>query len=159
MSEPTIAMFLLHRFCRDEALVGDIVEEFEHRQSRLWLWRQVAVVVLLGLPYGLIKRPRFGGKMPMPIGGLGLIAIGTLITMVAPGAWWLLGVGALGGFVIGGVLVATRRRHALQEGGRRNILLPVLLACTWATALAAQTAPVRPAVGVDSSVGIGAETP
>lgn len=124
MNEPVIAVFLLQRFCRDEALVGDILEEFEHRRSRAWLWRQVAVVVLLGLPYGVVKHPRASRKMPMPIGGLGLLAIAALITIVSPGAWWLLGLGAFGGFAIGGVLVATRRRHALRQGGRRNILLP-----------------------------------
>jgi len=124
MSEPTVAVFLLQHFSRDEALVGDILEEFERRRSRPWLWRQVAWTVLLGLPYTMLKQPRAGGRMPMPIGGLGLLAIAALITLVSPGAWWLLGAGAFGGFAIGGVLVAARRRQALRQGGRRNILLP-----------------------------------
>lgn len=89
----------------------------------------------------------------MPIGGLGLLAIAALITIVSPGAWWLLGVGAFGGFAIGGVLVATRRRHALRQGGRRNILLPLLLLATCLPLPSeAQPAP-RPARRVDRMDG------
>jgi len=41
MSQPSIAVTLLQLFCRDEALVGDILEEFERRRSHGWLWHQV----------------------------------------------------------------------------------------------------------------------
>ena len=46
MTAPRVAITLLHAFGRDEALIGDILEQFELRQSRVWLWRQVAAVVL-----------------------------------------------------------------------------------------------------------------
>ena len=106
MSEPRVAIALLESFCRDEALVGDILEEYERRQSRAWLWRQVVVAVLLGMPYGRIRRPE-RHKMPMPIGGIGLLAIIALITFVAPGAWWLIGLGIVGGAVVAFILIAS----------------------------------------------------
>ena len=111
MNEPRVAIALLQSFCRDEALVGDILEEYANRQSRWWLWRQVAMAVLFGLSYGMTRsRPR--GPMPMPIGGLGLLAVIALITLVAPGAWWLIGVGIVGGGVIAFVLI---RRAASRQ--------------------------------------------
>ena len=156
MSEPTIAVFLLQRFCRDEALVGDILEEFEHRQSRAWLWRQVAVVVLLGLPYGLRKEPRNHARMPMPIGGIGAIGIAVLIMVVAPGAWWFVAIAAAGGVLIGGVMVLATSRRTLRRGGRRNILLPLFLMCLGAEIAVspAEAQTPRPAVRIDPVDGI-----
>lgn len=121
MTEPRVAITLLQAFGRDEALVGDILEEFELRQSRLWLWRQVAVVVLLGLPYGIVRRRSQRPKMPLPIGGFGFLAIAVLITYVAPGAWWFVGLGAIGGVIVGAVLVAYGRRGLAEPDGRRDV--------------------------------------
>src|SRR6266540_1160664 len=109
MTEPRVAIAVLQSFCRDEALVGDILEEFGRRQSRAWLWRQVAIAVLFALPYGMARSRR--AKMRMPVGALGLLAIIALITIVAPGAWWLIGLGILGGFVLGGVMIASHKEH------------------------------------------------
>ncbi len=106
MSEPRVAITLLQSFCRDEALVGDILEEYEQRQSRFWLWRQVAVAVLLALPYGVVRRPP-RGKMRMPVGGLGLLGVIAVITLVAPGAWWLIGIGIIGGAVVAAVMIGS----------------------------------------------------
>jgi hypothetical protein len=155
MREPSIAVALLQLFCRDEALVGDILEEYDHRQSRAWLWRQVGVAVMLGLPYGMVRRERTGQKMPMPIGTLGAVAVALLITIVAPGAWWLIGLGACGGVLLAVALVAISRRRVLREpAGRRNILLPVLLlAVAVPHAARGGQAPV-PAVPIDPVEGI-----
>ena len=106
MTGPRVAVSLLQSFCRDEALVGDILEEYERRQSRAWLWRQVAAAVMLGKPYGVVRRPAHR-KMPMPIGGIGLLAVIALITVVAPGAWWLIGLGIGGGAVVAFILIAS----------------------------------------------------
>lgn len=152
MSVPTIAVFLLERFCRDQALVGDILEEFEHRQSRAWLWRQVAVVVLLGLPYGLMKEPPTSGRMPMPVGGIGLLAATGLVTIVAPGAWWVGAIAVGGGVVLGAAMILASRRRVLKAKTRRNILLPLLLAAAVADA-AAQPQPTA-AVRIDPVDGI-----
>jgi hypothetical protein len=152
MTAPRVAVTLLEAFCRDEALAGDVLEEFERRQSRWWLWRQVAVVVLLGLPHGIVRYRPTRRPMPMPIGGFGVLALGILITFVSPGAWWLIGLGAAGGAVIGCVMVVTGRKRALTRGGRRNILLPLILAAA-AVDAAAQTQS-RPAVRIDPVDGI-----
>jgi hypothetical protein len=121
MTEPRVAVTLLQAFGRDEALVGDILEEFEHRQSRAWLWRQVAVVVLFGLPHGLIRRRSQQPRMPLPVGGFGFLAIAVLITSVAPGAWWFVGLGMIGGLILGAVLVANGRRGLADSDGRRDV--------------------------------------
>jgi hypothetical protein len=147
MTEPRVAITLLHAFCRDEALAGDILEEFQLRHSRLWLWRQVAVVVLLGLPYGIVRYRPARRPMPVPIGGFGVLGLAVLITFVAPGAWWFVAVAAAGGAVLGGVMIVAGRRRALTRGGRRNILLPLILAAA-AVDAAAQPQP-RPAVRID----------
>lgn len=49
------------------------------------------------------------------VGGLGLVAIAVLITMVMPAAWWLMVAGLVGGVVIGAALVAAR--HGLSTRG------------------------------------------
>jgi hypothetical protein len=38
---PTTAAWLLKRIVVDEALVGDLAEEFQARGSGAWYWRQV----------------------------------------------------------------------------------------------------------------------
>jgi hypothetical protein len=45
------------------------------------------------------------------IGGLGLVAVSVLMTVVLPEAWWLLVLGVTGGIVLGGVMALARRRH------------------------------------------------
>jgi hypothetical protein len=124
MREPSVAIALLQLFCRDEALVGDILEELEHRRSRGWLWRQVGMAVIFNLPYGMVRRERRAEKMRMPIGGLGFVVFVALITVVAPGAWWFVAMGAAGGVILAVVLVAAARRRMLQQPPEsRNVLL------------------------------------
>ena len=124
MRGTSVAVVLLQLFCRDEALIGDILEEYERRQSRAWLWRQVGVAVIFALPYGMVRPARTSPKMQMPIGGLGIIAVVALITVVAPGAWWFIVFGASGGVGMGVVLVmATRRKAEREPAGPRHILL------------------------------------
>ena len=118
MKEPAVAVALLQLVCRDDALVGDILEEFQRRQSRAWLWRQVGVALAFNLPYGMVRRERQADTMRMPIGGIGFI------TIVAPGAWWLVGIGAAGGVVLALVLVAlTPRRVGRQPPTPTNVIL------------------------------------
>jgi hypothetical protein len=124
MREPSIAVWLLQLFCRDEALVGDILEEYDARGSRAWLWRQVGMAVVFALPYGMVRRERRTAKMQMPIGGLGFVAIVGIITIVAPGAWWFVAFGALGGVLLAVTLVAARERRVLrQPPAPRNVIL------------------------------------
>ena len=46
------------------------------------------------------------------IGGLGLVAVSLLMTVVLPAAWWLLVFGTTGGVVLAVAIVLARRRHA-----------------------------------------------
>ena len=124
MTEPRVAVALLQSFCRDEALVGDILEEYERRRSRGWLWRQVAVAVMFGFPHGIRRSTRLGARMPVPIGGFGILAIAMLITFVAPGAWWLIGVGMAGGTVVAFLLVTRRRSQPLESETGRHVITP-----------------------------------
>ena len=46
---PALARWLLERLgSTDEALVGDLLEEYLRRRSRTWYWRQVLMVILAG---------------------------------------------------------------------------------------------------------------
>src|SRR5687768_11960930 len=93
---PRFAVALLNAFASDDALVGDLVEEFERRRSRVWLWRQTLTVVFLAVlrrrrprplrPLELVDRERVVERVELPIrvnltaspiagvGGLGLVA-------------------------------------------------------------------------------------
>ena len=42
---PAVATWLLARVCADDALCGDLVEEYRARDSKLWYWRQALVAV------------------------------------------------------------------------------------------------------------------
>jgi hypothetical protein len=154
MKNPSIAVALLDLFYRDEEIVGDILEEFEAGRSRAWLWRQVAVAVMLRLPYGMVRFERRTQKMQMPIGGLGFVTIVALITIVAPGAWWFIAAGAIGGVALASLLViATRHRLEHDPPGSRHILLSLLFVLMAAGAARAGQTP-KPAVPVDPVDGI-----
>ena len=45
------------------------------------------------------------------VGGLGLVAVAFLMTIVLPEAWWLVVIGAVGGVMLGAVLVLARQRR------------------------------------------------
>jgi hypothetical protein len=148
---PRLAVALLHRFVSEEALVGDLLEEFEARHSQLWLWRQVLLAALIGLfrrtpeirPLGLMEVDPILGHLEPPVvreshpktvnltgsprgaavGGLGLVALGVLITVVAPQAWWFLLFGALGGVLLGiAMIVISRHRVSGPGGGSPGVL-------------------------------------
>jgi mannose-6-phosphate isomerase-like protein (cupin superfamily) len=42
-----LAVALLERFAPNDALLGDVTEEFSRGRSRLWLWRQVTVAIAI----------------------------------------------------------------------------------------------------------------
>ena len=43
---PKVANWLLERFDADEALIGDLAEEYGRDHSRAWFWRQTVVAVI-----------------------------------------------------------------------------------------------------------------
>jgi hypothetical protein len=47
---PKLAMYLLYRFgssYQRESLAGDLIEQFQTRQSWAWVWREVLYAILL----------------------------------------------------------------------------------------------------------------
>lgn len=132
---PRLAVALLHH-CLDanEPLVGDLLEGFTIRQSRLWFWRQVVLAILLhsferrdlGHPLGLgedltspegprnVKPRRINlSASPLPdVGGLGLVVFGVLVAIVRPEMLWLLAPAIPGGLALGIAMAIVRRPAA-----------------------------------------------
>lgn len=56
---PPLAMWMLRHLTagdRDEALAGDLLEEFHAGRSKTWFWRQVTTAVLLQSIFSLFRR-------------------------------------------------------------------------------------------------------
>jgi hypothetical protein len=131
---PWLAVALLQRLGADPALVGDLLEQFEHRRSRLWFWRQVfgALPVLVSGRARDVQphRPRSINLSVAPtgsaVGGVGLLAIAVLVTIVAPQMWWLGAVAIAGGVVLGTAMVLVGRLRQ-PPAGRRNLFVLVAL--------------------------------
>jgi len=138
---PRVALALLRRFVPDnEPLAGDLVEGFAAGRSRLWFWREVLVAVAIrsvqpgddARPLGLAERSAFmAGEpardaapvrrinltaSPLPgVGGLGLVALGVLVALVRPDAWWIFLPAVLGGVLLGVAMVILRWNRPLHE--------------------------------------------
>ena len=133
---PRLPLALLEHLVADSGpLAGDLIEEFERRQSRIWLWWQVLAAIasawleqpsevrplhLVDLqPADAVERSRrLNGRTravnlsasPLPgIGGIGLVILAFLVTMVAPAAWWALLASTLAGVLVAITLI---RKHA-----------------------------------------------
>ena len=136
---PRVALWLLNRILPDsDPLTGDLVEEFGRRGSRLWFWRQTAGAILArrernrwpGAPLGLADGPvnlppavnrdvRTVNLTASPIygiGGLGLVALATLVSIMSPASWLVALAILLTGLVLGAVLAYVRARRL---GARR----------------------------------------
>ncbi len=134
----------------DEALVGDIVEEFGTRRSHLWLWCQVLGAVLVrperrwrtgplgigdarfvqsGLRPAPRRQPRTnlsGGPVP-GIGGLSVVALAFHVMLVSPQILWLPVLGSAAGSLLGLALVVRRRSEPYgMSGSRCAAVLPGL---------------------------------
>lgn len=132
---PRGALALLERLVPDSAfLAGDLFEEYQRRQSRCWLWWQVLAAIAIAWckqpdeirplrlvdlqPDDAVERTRRIGRFEAVnltaspvhgISGLGTAALALLMTLVMPGAWWLLLGSVLAGIVLGVVMIATHR--------------------------------------------------
>ena len=135
---PRLALALLRRYVPDnDALVGDMLEVYTERPSRLWFWRQVLAAVARAVrhrdgeirPLHLVdaqpldaiertcqvhRRYRDVSPTPNPLpAGLGLVILAGLITAVAPVLWLILLSSTIASFGLAWVLVAVhRRRHS-----------------------------------------------
>jgi len=135
---PRLPLALLTwRLPENEPLIGDLIEEFGHRRSRVWFWRQTIVALVLArrqprrhvAPLGLssdppdirreeIRVPINLSASPLPgAGGLGLVALGVVVAIVRPGAWWFVVAAIAGGLVLGFVKVLRTRRRFRKDSG------------------------------------------
>lgn len=132
---PRLALALLERFVPDsEPLAGDLIEEFERRQSVLWFWWQVLGAVaaawfagdaeirplrLVDLqPVEALERTRrwclrfrpvnLSASPVAGVGGLGLVVLASLLTVDMPAAWFVLLASAVAGGALGVLAIAMR---------------------------------------------------
>ena len=155
-----LAIWLLEHLAGGrEPLIGDVVQELRTRPSRVWLWREVLFAMLnrsrentldvrllkisearspveIQRRVGPSRRPAksinlSGGPVP-GVGGLSVVALAALLTVVSPQIWWLAVCCALVGVVLGVALAILRRREGLRvtddifswrdaDGGRAHV--------------------------------------
>lgn len=138
-----VAIALLERFVPDcEGLTGDLLEDFERRHSSLSLWWQVLAALaasrlqrdpeirplhLVDLqPVDAVQRARqwharfervnLSASPVAGVGGLGLVALASYVTVLVPGTWWLLAASVLTGVVLGIALIAVRANAPQAPG-------------------------------------------
>ena len=162
---PRLALALLRRSGADPALIGDLIEEYEARRSRAWVWRQVMSVLAVGMtgraretsPHRARAVNLSAAPAGAPAGGVGVVALVVLIAAVVPQVFWLLGATMAGGVLLGlaMIVVSSRRERRRPAAGRRNLIVPALLvvAGTSSVNTAARAQPV-PAVPVNPVDGI-----
>jgi hypothetical protein len=144
---PRMALTLLERFLPDnEALAGDLLEEFDARPSTVWFWVQVlAALAAAWRTRGAEIRPlrlvdlqpadaaertrRFGLRFPpvdlspvAGVGGVGFLLLIALVTRTMPAAWWLLLASALAGCALGAVMIVFARPGGTRMTDRGRIV-------------------------------------
>ena len=125
LEPPRLAVALLHRFIPDnEPLIGDLLEGFAARQSRLWLWREVIAAIVMGSvqprdrehPLGLASSGMDAmpeERAPLPGNGrLGLFGLIAITTLAGAQVWWFFVPALAGGAALGIALTLFRRRAA-----------------------------------------------
>ncbi|HJQ63761.1 MAG TPA: hypothetical protein VJ834_12945 [Burkholderiales bacterium] len=132
-----LAMALINRLALDnEALAGDLLEEFRSGRSQLWLWSQLAcafarqtfyaphppvalnltpidpVVAEWLMEKRLYKRRtvHLTGTQVEGIGGLTMVILGFMVTSVIPAIWWFVLGGLVAGVVCGVAMVNIQKQ-------------------------------------------------
>lgn len=124
---------------RNEALAGDLAEEWREGRSRQWRWWQLARAVAAVTCQRRLRRPAvvplartaplvlpddssgpidrtamsLRGTGVRGVGGGGLLGVVFVITIVVPQAWFLVLSGIAGGVVVGITMVLRRRDRGL----------------------------------------------
>ena len=112
-----LAIWLLERLTADrEPLIGDLVEELRTRPSHLRLW-PVEIQPRVGPSRGPAKSINLSGGPVPGVGGLSVVALAALLTLVSPQIWWLAVCCALVSLVLGVALAILRRREGLKVTG------------------------------------------
>ena len=112
-----LAIWLLERLTADrEPLIGDLVEELRTRPSHLRLW-PVEIQPRVGPSRGPAKSINLSGGPVPGVGGLSVVALAALVTLLSPQIWWVAVCCALVGLVLGVALAILRRREGLRVTG------------------------------------------
>lgn len=177
---PRLPIDFLERFVAgSEPLAGDLLEEFSRRPSKLWLWWQVLTaiiaarghsddeirpLVLVDLqPVEAIERTRTMDVRPVNlaaspisgVGGLGMVALGLLVTAVAPAAWWVVLAAAVVGAVLGLALIVIQQTRSTWRTWVNAVFgAGLALAISPAAARAQSTTPRNSPVPIDAIQGI-----
>jgi hypothetical protein len=139
---PRFALALLERVVPDSApLAGDLLEEFARGRSRAWVWKQVVAAVLhawlhpsdeirpihlvtfqpddaLERSRRLSRRSHAVNLTASPIhgvGGLGLMMLCLLVSIVVPAVWWVFFASIIAGLGLGAAMIARHERAALRR--------------------------------------------
>ena len=147
LDPPRLAVGLLARVLpADDPLAGDLLERYAATGSRLWLWRQVLMAIVLrgfvprdrerplGLaePSAALMEERFQPLAPFRaerlaaspvsgVGGLGLIALSVLLALFLSDVWLVLLMAVAGGVVLAATIATLRRRTMLTEPARSSL--------------------------------------
>ncbi len=123
---PRLAVALLDRFlAHDDPLAGDLLERYAATGSRLWLWREVIMaIVLRGFaprdrehPLGLTEsaaeeRSALAAGPVSGVGALGLIALSVVLALFLSNVWLVMLLGLIGGAAIAIAMVRRRERRS-----------------------------------------------
>ena len=98
---PALATWFLKLVCSSpehESLIGDLVEQYQQGRGRLWYWRQVIVIVFLGL-YRQATRPPLIPARRIPVGHAFAIVlvIAALLIVLSSDIWPIFLTAILGG--------------------------------------------------------------
>ena len=145
------AIALLERFAPDrDALVGDLLEEFERRRSLRWLWSQVLAAAASALldrsdeirplklvdlqPVDAIERSRRLSLQamqvnvtPSPLHGVGAVTLAVVVGVLAEVAsqlWWVVLASLVVGTSLGVLLI---RRHRSGFSRQRSLVFEGLI--------------------------------
>lgn len=140
-----VALSLLQRLAhRNEPLAGDLLEEFQRRQSALWLWAQLLLAIALGSfrqlrapvalnltpidpivaqwqmdrKLGIRKKVNLTGTSIEGVGGLSAVILGFLLSTVVPDVWWFVFGGITCGAALGTAMVYKRRKRPMATDGQ-----------------------------------------
>ena len=141
---PRLALSLLRRYVpEDDPLVGDILEVYAKRPSRVWFWRQALAAMVRSLrkrdgeirPLRLVeeqpleaiertllvhRRYRDVSPTPNPLpASLGLVILAGLITAVAPILWAILFLSLIAALGLAWLLVRVHQRRGPGRWARR----------------------------------------
>jgi hypothetical protein len=113
----------------EEAIVGDLLEEYQHRRSPVWYWRQVIVAIAVGALRDL--RSHKGAAVCAIVVGVSIVNIPFVVLISSPAArlsglpvpvsvqiiaaqMLMIGAAILAGWVVGRLFIAHRAAAVLS---------------------------------------------